>query len=59
MNGIVGQQSNWDPAADEAARKRINEQQQLEQEKPDPEEEERARQRIEEQRRQEEEREDD
>ncbi|HUS13305.1 MAG TPA: hypothetical protein VMZ30_22735 [Pyrinomonadaceae bacterium] len=56
MNELIGQQSNWDPEADEAARRRIKEQQVAEQQKPDPEEEEEARRRIEEQRRQEEQR---
>jgi len=55
MNGYIGQQSNWDPAADEAARRRIEKQKHLEQDKPDPQEEEAARTRMEEQRRREEE----
>lgn len=50
MSGYIGQQSNWDPAVDEEARRRIREQQRLEQEKQDPQEEEEARRRIEEQR---------
>lgn len=57
MRELINQQSNRDPAADEAARRRIEKQKQVDQENQDPEADEEARRRIEEQRRQEEERE--
>ena len=56
MSEYIGQQSNWNPGADEEARRRIREQERIDQEKQNPQEDEEARRRIEEQRRQEEER---
>ena len=53
---LRSQQSGWDPAAEEEARRRIEKQRTLEQQKQDPLDEEEARKRIEEQKRREEER---
>lgn len=36
MSTYIGQQSNWDPAADEEAQRRIKKQQQVEQDRQNP-----------------------